>query len=1021
MPLTAAEVNQKIEVFLEQVYEKYVEKTKQSVVVKSLVEQNKVKEKFRKLIFCDFQDYTKALTSLEPTELTLEVQQLRLLRMGVELDLSNTSKYHVSLDCFKELSQVLSINGCSKEVEYRLGYVALAYHLSNGGKEREALDYFLRVRDIFKKGGFLPFNVLDPEFLRLYYSFCIILTSWRTKNCNVHTSYDDFPYSKRIGNIDFESAISEAVRFLSSMPWLKLQAKIAIVTAYQVVSAKCYETISFCDLSYLTKAVNYAKQSVEESMLGKNLVAASYKYGDSKEARERACREIMANLFPSLAAEQEATRTQQEAFITSAKQRLAYLDKFLIDSTKQYEQCRVEANKQAIDAINSWTADAKKEANQRSFENFKLKCAVAAATNVLAPYVAPSIAPVVSSAIGSLGVSAVTSSTVGAVLAPAIAKAAISTALSAAVEGDYSHFGKNITKSLATNVITAAASLASISEPSSSLTDGIKQPVIDAAKGAMESLVRGENILKGTFISVASGAVSGKCLEALPIEVKEVSAVQAAVSTVVSSAVGAMVKKEKDKSLIDSLHEGAETFIINQVGEAAARAVDGLTVEKKKDNEKENGYEFAANIDRQRQQEISVRKNVEKQKAAELKQTEQTKTNKPKPVQGKKVTTEQEKSAAKQSNRNEHRQAINAAWLDQAGLFNNVLQFSKQTVKPGDKTSTEDHQSSQTAQQQSSVATKAGNPVADFFMTAAYADEPQDKMLSTSNGASAASIPSKRTEGEYGIGRQRFKENYVKVTIDSDTLDTDMYSEQSKEMLNAYKTVAIGSGRGAVKFLQTAKEAGLRLGENSGIIESGRTENYIKQVAAEKELYDNTPVGQSKLGKAAETGTGLYLSYVTAKTLGVIGQAVYSEYKSEKTLREAFRDGKYSGEFKKYKQQSIQELRKTISSHEKGIAKHKEWIKNPKLKYQDWDTKSQLEKNNGIHHWQEDIKRAQLYKEGAKRILNEKLSQSSPISPFVTSIGITGNSSIVLEQFKIDSIGSEDDSKQSNVPKPHTP
>ena len=257
---------------------------------------------------------------------------------------------------------------------------------------------------------------------------------------------------------------------------------------------------------------------------------------------------------------------------------------------------------------------------------------------------APSIAPVVSSAIGSFGVSAATSSTVGAVLAPAIAKAAISTALSAAVEDDYSHFGKNITKSLATNVITAAASLASISEPPSSLTDAIKQPVIDAAKGAMESIVRGENILKGTFISVASGAVSGKCLEALPNEVKEVSTVQAAVSTVVSSAVSAMVKKEKDKSLMDSLHEGAETFIINQVGEAAARAVDGLTVEKKKDIEKKKGDEFAANTDRQRQQETSARKNVEKQKAAEPKQTEQTKTNKPKPVQGKKVTAEQGKS-----------------------------------------------------------------------------------------------------------------------------------------------------------------------------------------------------------------------------------------------------------------------------------------------------------------------------------------------------------------------------------------
>jgi hypothetical protein len=70
-------------------------------------------------------------------------------------------------------------------------------------------------------------------------------------------------------------------------------------------------------------------------------------------------------------------------------------------------------------------------------------------------------------------------------------------------------------------------------------------------------------------------------------------------------------------------------------------------------------------------------------------------------------------------------------------------------------------------------------------------------------------------------------------------------------------------------------------------------------------------------------------------------------------------------------------LRKTISSHQKRILEHKEYIKDPKIKYKNWDTMKQDHKEKAIHHWQEDIKRAKIYEELAKYALNEKTNNVS--------------------------------------------
>jgi RHS repeat-associated protein len=66
-------------------------------------------------------------------------------------------------------------------------------------------------------------------------------------------------------------------------------------------------------------------------------------------------------------------------------------------------------------------------------------------------------------------------------------------------------------------------------------------------------------------------------------------------------------------------------------------------------------------------------------------------------------------------------------------------------------------------------------------------------------------------------------------------------------------------------------------------------------------------------------------------------------------------------------------LGKSIKSHANQIAKHKEYIANPKKKYGDaWDTFSDERKKNTIHHWKQDIKRHETYK-AAKETAQKEL------------------------------------------------
>jgi|GEM_PF-2673873 len=65
-------------------------------------------------------------------------------------------------------------------------------------------------------------------------------------------------------------------------------------------------------------------------------------------------------------------------------------------------------------------------------------------------------------------------------------------------------------------------------------------------------------------------------------------------------------------------------------------------------------------------------------------------------------------------------------------------------------------------------------------------------------------------------------------------------------------------------------------------------------------------------------------------------------------------------------------LTKSIDSFDKLITEHTEYIANPKLKYGDaWDSFTDLRKSNEIHHWQQDIKRAEANKAAHQAALLE--------------------------------------------------
>ena len=93
----------------------------------------------------------------------------------------------------------------------------------------------------------------------------------------------------------------------------------------------------------------------------------------------------------------------------------------------------------------------------------------------------------------------------------------------------------------------------------------------------------------------------------------------------------------------------------------------------------------------------------------------------------------------------------------------------------------------------------------------------------------------------------------------------------------------------------------------------------------------------------------------------------------EKIFNEAKDGKKYSGQYKGFKEQTTQQLRKSIKSFNKLIENHNDYIKNPKDYVKNWEELTKIRQNNLLHHWKQDIIRAKGYKYIAQKVLEGKL------------------------------------------------
>lgn len=87
----------------------------------------------------------------------------------------------------------------------------------------------------------------------------------------------------------------------------------------------------------------------------------------------------------------------------------------------------------------------------------------------------------------------------------------------------------------------------------------------------------------------------------------------------------------------------------------------------------------------------------------------------------------------------------------------------------------------------------------------------------------------------------------------------------------------IGSGRAFVKTGQGIKQLGLSSGEKLGIVEAGTTASYTEQINQEKELYNNTPIGQSMVAKSGEILTEIAISVAIPGGSGSTGPRLVAE------------------------------------------------------------------------------------------------------------------------------------------------
>src|SRR5690606_33127888 len=82
--------------------------------------------------------------------------------------------------------------------------------------------------------------------------------------------------------------------------------------------------------------------------------------------------------------------------------------------------------------------------------------------------------------------------------------------------------------------------------------------------------------------------------------------------------------------------------------------------------------------------------------------------------------------------------------------------------------------------------------------------------------------------------------------------------------------------------------------------------------------------------------------------------------------------GKHAGQLTEFLKQTPKQLRRTIKSFEKQIAKHEGWIRDPTSKVRDFHGLRAEQRQNMIHHWEQDIARHKELKSIAEDVLKGK-------------------------------------------------
>jgi hypothetical protein len=136
--------------------------------------------------------------------------------------------------------------------------------------------------------------------------------------------------------------------------------------------------------------------------------------------------------------------------------------------------------------------------------------------------------------------------------------------------------------------------------------------------------------------------------------------------------------------------------------------------------------------------------------------------------------------------------------------------------------------------------------------------------------------------GDLGITMQYNMVNKINTSIRTanayaNKLSRNNFSESSSSSQKTDFSVGfgeqllIGSGRAFVKTGQGIKQLGLSSGEILGILEAGRTAIYTEKINNEKELYNNTLVGQSIVAKSGEILTDIVVTVTIPGGTGSTG------------------------------------------------------------------------------------------------------------------------------------------------------